>query len=127
MKKEIKHEFYRYYFATQKVKKSILKKYLPVCQEIFLETARLIELVCDTGASKETLTESEVRISGEILSEMYAAEPEDEIESMVTACKKLTALKIRIWKRQLKHNEKVKKLESESAAALSDSMTSLTI
>lgn len=81
---------------TQKEKDRLLSKYIPLCREIIKELEHQINFI-DSHINGVILTETQVKRFGNILTEMYTADIEQEIESMIVACKKLMLLKVSIW------------------------------
>lgn len=91
-------------YTASKNKEMFLSKYIPWCQDVFTEVEHNIDLI-DSKVDRSLLTDSEVNVFGNILTEMYNSAIENEITGMITACEKLMKLKIRIWKR-LERNTK---------------------
>ena len=99
------HSFERYYRHLAKgtpkevkaAKKKFLSKYHPWIRRVFITLETLInEIDFKDGM---TLTYAEVTHLGKILAEMEDDEPEVEIDGMLIAIKKLSALQVRIWTR----------------------------
>ena len=88
-------------YQASKNKQMFLDKFKPIIRELIIEIDRIINLI-DSEIDPSLLTEYEVNKFGEILEKMYSADIEYEAESMVTAYEKMSALKVRIWKRNLK-------------------------
>ena len=98
------HNFKRYYELkgsdkkeTQQLKKKFLSKYYRWVQEIFVNLETLINTI--DGDNEVLLSTAEVTYFGKVLTEMYAHEPETELESMLVALTKLTKLHVRICRR----------------------------
>lgn len=98
------HAFKRYYnfkaankTETKKWKKNFLSKYYPWISHVFITLENLINTIDVPDGN--VLTNSEVTYFGKVLTEMYACEIEDELESMLVAITKLTKLQVRIWRR----------------------------
>ncbi len=92
------HAFQRYMTKNQKQKEKFISKYYGWIADLFRALEALINAI-DSKTSDHTLTESEVKRLGQILTKMYQVEIEDETQSMLTAFKELSGLNLRVWRR----------------------------
>ena len=87
---------------TDKAKNYFLGHYLPWVYGIFTTLEHLLNTIMSSstdGGGEIKFTSEEITRYYKILEEMKACEPEDEIDGMIIAIEKLTALQIDIWTR----------------------------